>query len=95
MTSNAKLSKDRLQKLKKVINLYSLTCAKPMLTNIVRQKYKLSLNRCIYMYSRVSNKSTGTLKRTHPKIPAVPNFLCGTIEGNSQFWVVVLLFHSP
>ena len=42
-----KLSKDRLQKLKKVINLYSLTCAKPMLTNMVRQKYKLSLNRCI------------------------------------------------
>ena len=47
------------------------------------------------MYSGVSNKSTGTLKKIRPKIQAVRNFLCGTIEGNSRFWVAVLLFHSP
>ena len=48
-----------------------------------------------FTYSRVSNESTGTLKKTQPKIQAVRNFLCGTIEGNSRFCVTVLLFHSP
>ena len=47
------------------------------------------------VYSRVSNESTGTLKKTRPKIQAVRNFFCGTFDGNSRFWAAVLLFQPP
>ena len=47
------------------------------------------------VYSWVSNESTGTLKKYHPKIQAVRNFFCGTIDGNSRFWTAVLLFQPP
>ena len=46
-------------------------------------------------YSRLSNKSTGTMEKKHPKIGAVRNFFCGTFEVNTKFLVAVLLFHYP
>ena len=46
-------------------------------------------------YSRLSNKSTGTMEKNHPKIVAVRNFFCGTFEANTKFLVAVLLFHYP
>ena len=42
--------------------------------------------------SLVLNKRTGTMKKNSPKFQAVPNVFCGTIESNSRFWDVVLLF---
>ena len=49
----------------------------------------------MYTYSRLSNKSTGTMEKNHPKIGAVRNFFCGTFEVNTKFLVAVLLFHYP
>ena len=43
-------------------------------------------------YSLVLNKRTGTMKKNSPKFQAVLNLFCGTIESNSRFWDVVLLF---
>ena len=35
------------------------------------------------------------MKNNLTKILAVCNFLCGTIQSNSIFWVAVLLFQPP
>ena len=43
-------------------------------------------------YSLVLNKRTGTMKKNSLKFQAVLNLFCGTIESNSRFWDVVLLF---
>ena len=54
------------------------------------------VNRCEnMMYSRLSNKSTGTMEKKHPKIGAIRKFFCGTFEVNTKFLVAVLLFHYP
>ena len=49
----------------------------------------------LHTYSQLSNKSTGTVEKIHPKIRAVRNFFCGTFEVNTKFLVAVLLFHYP
>ena len=76
-------------------NLLTLGCQKNVQTTSLPNTYTRFFSRfsADFGYSRrLSNESTGTLKK-HPKIRAVHNFLCGTIEGNSRFGVAILLFH--
>ena len=54
-----------------------------------------SINQNFCTYSQLSNKSTGTMEKIHPKIGVVRNFFCGTFEVNTEFLVAVLLFHYP
>ena len=46
----------------------------------------------LFVYSQLSNKSTGTMEKNLPKSLAVLTFSCGTIGINSRFLLVVLLF---
>ena len=43
-------------------------------------------------HSQLSNESTGTMEKNLPTSLAVLTFSCGTIEMNSRFLLVVLLF---
>ena len=53
---------------------------------------RIWLNSPNFIYSQLSNKSTGTMEKNLPKSLAVLTFSCGTIGMNSRFLLVVLLF---